>query len=622
MRGAGSHAAFWTVLVLGLWGCLACSGGSDETSRPEESQPNAAGNGTATSGPSGLGSERGPGSTEPGAGGPSVSAQQAILADATRGSGIDFLHFNGTTGEYFLPEITGSGGALFDYDNDGDLDLYLVQGAKLTPGPNPPGFTWRGQGPPRDRLYRNDLAPPGDDATPRFKDVTRQTRIDARGYGMGVAAADFNGDGWEDLYITNVGPNQMLRNNGDGTFSDVTRTAGTDDPRWSTSATFFDYDRDGWLDLFVAHYVDFSPDLKRECYSKSSARDYCGPDAYDPIPDRLFRNQGGGRFEDVTEAAGLHEAFGAGLGVIAADFNADGWTDIYVANDGDPNQLWINNRRGGFEDEALLAGVALNYMGRAEAGMGVDAADFDGDGDEDLFMTHLDGESNTLYVNQGDGLFDDLTIKLGLHAPSLASTGFGTHFFDYDNDGRLDLLVLNGAVRLQERLARKGEPYPLQQPNQLFRNSTQGTFKEVSQQAGPAFKLEAVSRGAVFGDIDNDGDTDVVVCNNSGRARLLLNEVGNRHHWLGLRLLDAKGHDALQARVEAVREDGGVLWRRVHSDGSYCSANDPRLLAGLGESDHPLTVRVHWPRGGVEEWRGVPVDRYWVLQEGTSPRRR
>ena len=607
MRGTGRHALFRMILVLGLCGCFACATSSDDTSEPGGSQ---------------LVSDQAPASTQAIPAGSVDSRPQAILTDVTKTSGIDFVHFNGTTGEYFLPEITGSGGALFDYDNDGDLDLYLVQGAKLTPGPNPPGFTWQGKGPPQDRLYRNDLAAPGlagpgGKPSPRFTDVTRQARIDARGYGMGVAAADFDDDGWVDLYVTNVGPNQMLRNNGDGTFSDVTKFAGTDDPRWSTSATFFDYDRDGRLDLFVAHYADFSVDLKRECYSKSSARYYCGPDAYDPIPDRLFRNQGGGHFEDVTEAAGLHAAFGAGLGVIAADFNADGWTDLYVTNDGDPNQLWINNRRGRFDDEALLAGVALNCMGRAEAGMGVDAADFDGDGDENLFMTHLDGESNTLYVNQGDGLFDDLTIKLGLHSPSLAYTGFGTRFFDYDNDGRLDLLVLNGAVRLQERLARKGEPYPLQQPNQLFHNAGTGTFKEVSREAGPALDLEEVSRGAVFGDVDNDGDTDVVVCNNNGRARLLLNEVGSRRHWLGLRLLDANGRDALQARVEVVTNDGHSLWRRVHSDGSYCSANDVRLLIGLGDTDVLPTVRVHWPQGGVEEWRDLPVDRYRPLQQGT-----
>lgn len=543
----------------------------------------------------------------------------ALFTDATAESGIEFRHFNGFTGEFLLPEITGSGGALFDYDNDGDLDLYLVQGAKLRAGPNPAGFEWKGTGPPRDRLYRNDLGRAGGE--PRFTNVTEQAGITAAGYGMGATAGDFNNDGWIDLYVTNLGRNQMLRNNGDGTFSDVTERSGTGDPRWSTSATFFDYDNDGRLDLFVANYVEFSADLKRECYSKTSARDYCGPDSYDPAGDRIYRNQGGGVFEDVTGKLGITAAFGAGLGVIAADFDADGWTDVYVANDGDANQLWISKKGRSFEDEALLSGAALNHAGQAEASMGVDAADFDDDGDEDLFMTHLDGESNTFYVNSGKGFFDDVTIKIGLHAPSLSLTGFGTRFFDYDNDGRLDLLVLNGAVRNMEGLARKGELYPLQQRNQLFHNAGPGGYQEVTASSGEAFEMEEVSRGASLGDVDNDGDTDVVVLNNNGPARLLLNQAGNRRHWLGLRLIEgATARDVLQARIEVLEQDGLARWRRVHTDGSYCSSSDPRILFGLGKSGEPRTVRVHWPGGTAEEWPNLEVDRYWVLQKGKPPR--
>ena len=548
-----------------------------------------------------------------------LSPPSVWFRDATEESGIDFVHFNGTTGEYFLPEIAGAGGALFDYDNDGDLDLYLVQGAKLTSGQNPPGLAWHGHEPPRDRLYRNDLKRTSSGVTPRFTDVTGAAGIKAFGYGMGVAAADFNNDGWTDLYIANLGSNQMLRNNGNGTFSEVTEQAGTDDPRWSTSASFFDYDRDGWLDLYVTGYVDFSTEMKRECYSKSSARDYCGPDAYDPLADRLFHNRGDGTFADVTLTSGIRAAFGAGLGVITADFNADGWTDIYVANDGDPNQLWISDRRGSFQDEALLAGVSLNRAGRAEASMGVDLGDFDGDGDEDLFITHLDGESNTLYANLGDGFFDDRTIHAGLHLPSLVYTGFGTRFFDYDNDGWLDLLVLNGAVRILRKLARKGDPFPLRQRNQLFQNTGQGEFVEVTDQAGQIFEVKEVSRGAAFGDVDNDGDTDVVVCNNNGRARLLLNQIGNQQHWLGLRLLERTGQDALQTRVKVAGPDETFLWRRVHSDGSYCSSSDPRVLVGLGGSAERRTVRVYWTGGEIEEWPELSVDRYWVLEKGAAP---
>lgn len=554
------------------------------------------------------------------------AAAGEYFIDTAARAGIEFLHYNGSTGEYFLPEITGSGGALFDYDHDGDLDLYLVQGATLLAGQKAPSLPGNGPGPPRDRLYRNDTVR-GSPSGLRFTDVTTPSGIKATGFGMGVAVGDYNNDGFLDLYVTNVGPNQLWRNNGDGTFRDVTQSSRADDSRWSTSATFVDYDRDGWLDLFIANYVEFSAGMERRCFAKTGARDYCGPDTYTAVSDRLLHNRRDGTFEDVSVRSGITSAFGAGLGVIATDFNGDGWTDLYVANDGDPNQLWIN--RGGtgkFEDESLLAGVALNPEGRAEAGMGVDAGDFDGDGDDDIFLTHLDGESNRLYVNRGDGFFEDQTIRAGLQSPSMPYTGFGTGFFDYDNDGRLDLLVLNGAVRIQERQARQGETYPLQQPNQLFRNTGKLSFEDVSRRAGAAFALEEVSRGAAFGDVDNDGDTDVVVFNNSGRARILLNQLGNRNRWLGIRAVATKGGlDVVQARVEVLASSvggraGGSIWRRAHRDGSYCSALDARVLVGLESDATPRTVRIHWPGGPVEEWKELAVDRYWELVKGSGRR--
>ena len=539
-----------------------------------------------------------------------------IFVDATDQAGIDFVHFNGTTGEFFLPEITGSGGGLFDFDNDGDLDLYVVQGAYLQPPEKSPDpVKWQGDQPPTDRLFRNELIPAGQ---LRFTDVTEQCGIHAPGYGMGVATGDYNNDGWIDLYVTNLGANQLWRNNGGNTFTDVTQEAGTDDPRWSTSAAFVDYDRDGWLDLFFANYVDFSTSYRRNCFSTASARDYCGPTSYDDVPDKLFRNRGDGTFEDVTIPSGIAEHFGSGLGVVTADFNNDHWPDLYVANDGDPNQMWINAQgKGTFEDNALLGGTALNRMGQAEAGMGVDAADFDSDGDEDLFMTHLERESNTLYENLGNGLFEDRTIESGLHAASLPYTSFGTRFVDYDNDGLLDLLVLNGAVRVIEAQARAGVAYPLTQPNQLFQNRGGEKFVEVTKAAGPALAIAEVSRGAALGDVDNDGDVDVVVFNNNGRTRLLLNQIGNRNHWLGLRVLDPELHrDALQARVEVVTSLGKSQWYRVHTDGSYCSAGDPRIVSGLGADTNIKLVRVHWPDGGIELWPDLEVDRYHILQRG------
>lgn len=538
-----------------------------------------------------------------------ASSDDAIFIDVTRESGVDFLHFNGATGEYTLAEIMGSGGALFDYDNDGDLDLYLVQGSSLTSNDRP---SKQGGKVLRGRLFRNDTSA---NKRIRFTDVTSKSGIEAHGYGMGAAAADYDNDGWVDLYVTNLGSNQMFRNNGNGTFTDVTARTGTNDSRWSSSATFFDYDRDGWLDLFVVNYVDFSMKMGRKCYSKGSARDYCGPESYAPVSDSLFHNRGDGTFENVSARSGITRARAAGLGVIAADLNGDGWTDVYVANDGDPNQFWINQGgKGTFKDEAMLAGVALSAMGLPQAGMGVDVADLDGDGNEDIFVTNLEGESNTLYVNLGGGLFEDRTIDSGLRLPSLRHTAFGTRFLDYDNDGRLDLLVLNGAVRMLGRLAREGATFPLQEPNQLYRGSGM-KFVDVSQSAGPAFQIAEVSRGAIFGDIDNDGDTDVVVCNNSGPARVLVNAVGNRNHWIGLRLLDATGkRAALGARVELQG-----IWRRVHGDGSYLSTSDTRVLIGLGNERRPRTIRIHWPDGKTQVVKDLAVDRYWTIRQGSPP---
>lgn len=540
-----------------------------------------------------------------------------IFVDITDRSGIDFVHFNGTTGNYMLPEITGSGGALFDYDNDGDLDLYVVQGALLITNTNPSAVSWHGKTPPRDRLFRNDL---GTNGKIHFRDVTEDSGINALGYGMGVATGDFNNDGWMDVYVTNLGSNQLWRNNGNGTFTDVAKESGSDDPRWSTSATFFDFDNDGWMDLFITHYVDFSVNMKRECFSLTSAPDYCGPSSYDPVEDKLFRNLGDGTFEDMTVSSGIGNLKGPGLGVVAADFDNDGWTDIFVANDGAFNRLWKNKKGTGFfEDIAPLAGVAVNRMGQPEASMGVTVEDFDHDGDVDLFMTHLERESNTFYVNHGDGLFEDRTIQMGLHVPSLRYTSFGTKLFDYDNDGWLDLIVLNGAVRNIPELAREGDPYPLHQRNQLFQNDGNFGFVETTEKTGPAFELSEVSRGASLGDIDNDGDTDVVIFNNNGRTRLLLNQVGNQHHWIGFQLLQKNSRlNTYQARIEVLDSNGNVLWRRAHTDGSYCSAGSPRILIGLGHSTKIKTVRVHWTEGHIEQFDDLPIDRYWVLEQGST----
>jgi hypothetical protein len=552
-----------------------------------------------------------------------TAARGPIFSDISHSSGLNFVHFNGMTGDLHFPEMTGQGGAFFDFDNDGDLDIYLIQGAMLDAKKSrkdaifPPPETK----PLSDRLYRNDLVrTKGGEILIRFTDISKEANFQATGYGMGVATGDFDNDGWIDLYVTNYGSNQLLRNRGDGTLQDVTAKAGVDDSRWSTSASFFDYDGDGWLDLYVTNYVAYSVEQPARCYATSSRRDYCGPSGFEPESDRLFRNRRDGTFEDVSLKTGIGKVKGAGLGVVTADFNADGRVDIYVANDGQANRLWLGQKDGTFQDDGLFAGVAVNRQGQAEASMGVDAADFDGDGDEDLFMTHLTGETNTLYVNDGTGLFEDRSVDSRLATASLPYTAFGTAWLDYDGDGWLDLVALNGAVKLQEALARKGDPYPLGQPNQLFHNLQGKAFEEVSAQAGPAFAEVEVSRGAAIGDIDNDGDTDLLVLNNSGPARLLRNEVGSRQPWLGLRLVGAQGRDSIGTQVQVRRKGAADLWRRVHTDGSYCSANDPRILLGLGGGVELLEILVHWPDGKVESFTPPALRQYSTLKAGQGRR--
>ena len=545
------------------------------------------------------------------------AAGPPVFREAARETGLDFHHFIGATGEYFFPEIMGSGVGMFDYDGDGDLDLYFVQGAMLdrTREVSQSSFPYVGEEPPRNRLFRNELNPTG---TLRFTDVTREAGVGHPGYGMGMAVGDYDNDGHLDLYLTNFGSNVLYRNSGDGTFNDVTRDAGVDDPRYSASSTFLDYDSDGDLDLYVANYVSFTLKGNRRCGGER--RDYCAPGVYQPLPDRLFRNEGNGRFTDRSEEAGLGRAFGAGLGVVAADLDLDRRADIYVANDGTPNQLWINQGDGTFLDQGLVSGTAYNIDGVAEAGMGVTAADFDGDGDDDLFVTHNKKETNTLYLNGRQKGFADATSRFGLANPSVPYSGFGTLWFDYDNDGWLDLFVANGAVVMDDRQP-ADSPYPYAQENQLFRGDGTGRFQEIgSDVAGPALDLVEVSRGAAFGDIDNDGDVDIAIANNNGPARLLLNQVGSRNHWLGIRLVGERGAPSSfnQARVALFREGRKPLWRRCHTDGSYLSANDNRVLFGLGSSKDVGRLVVHWPDGLCESWSGVGADRYISLSKGTG----
>jgi hypothetical protein len=540
-----------------------------------------------------------------------VAPAQELFVDATESSGIRFQHVNGRNGEFYYPEIIGSGVAVFDYNNDGKLDILVMQGAALGPGSN-------ARAPQQSctaRLYRNDLVVnPDGTRTLKYTDVTEASGLCSHGYGMGVAIGDYNNDGCADVFITHFGaPNQLFRNNCDGTFTDVTRQAGVaGNGHWGSSATFVDYDRDGLLDLYVANYVDYRIEDNRKCYASTSARDYCAPSAYKPVPGVLYHNRGDGTFEDVSVKSGITRAYGAGLGVMAVDLDGDGWPDIYVANDGNPNQLWINQKNGTFKNEADLRGCAVNADGVAEAGMGVDIADFDGNGTEDIFLTHLTREKSTLFVNRGTGYFEDRSVETGVAAPSIPFTGFGTVFFDYDNDGWLDIVAVNGAVHLIEELKTPQDPYPLQQRKQLFHNLGNGHFEETTASAGAVFQLVEVGRGLAAGDLDNDGSTDLVVRNNNGSLRVIMNRMGSAKPWLGLRLLAGK-RDAYGATVEIRRQGAPTLWRRVRADGSYLSANDPRILVGLGDTPQIQSLTVHWPDGRSEAFPVPRLRQYTTL---------
>jgi len=534
------------------------------------------------------------------------------FTEAEAATGLAFVHRNGMTGKLLFPEMMGSGCAFLDYDGDGDLDVFIVEGGDLSDSWHLPAA---GKG---NRLFRNGLRETGQ---LHFTDVSAQAIPPAIGYGMGVAVGDVDGDGFSDLYVTNLGHNQLLLNRRDGTFVDATPGAGAPESRWGTSATFFDYDRDGRLDLFIANYVDWTPATDRPCYGPSSARDYCGPLVYSPVPARLLHNLGGGRFADVSLAAGLNAAFGRGLGAVAADLDGDGWPDVYVANDGTDNQLWINQHNGTFVNNALLAGCAFNDAGQPEGSMGIGIGDVDEDGDDDLFVTNFADEKNDLYVSVAPGLFEDRTRVWGLAAPSRGFTGFGTAMADFDGDSHLDVIVANGKVRLDPRLVAAGDKHPLGERNQLFRNLGNGTFEDASARAGAPFRRAEVSRGLAVGDVDNDGDLDILISNNAGPVRLLINGKGPAASWYGIRAIEReRGGDAIGARVRMILASGKAMVRSVHTDGSYLSASDPRIVFNLPPGQEPRRVEVAWPDGKRESWtvETAMKGRYTTLVRGSG----
>lgn len=514
--------------------------------------------------------------------------------DIAARAGIHFVHQSGHRDKFFLPEIMGGGAALFDMDNDGYLDLYLVQSGDLfPPGARKPG----------NRLYHNRR-----DGT--FDDVTPGSGAEVAGYGMGVAAGDFDNDGNVDLYVTNLGANVLLKGDGRGHFTDVTAKAGVASSGWSTSAAFVDYDGDGSLDLFVVHYLSWQASAEVECYSLTGVPDYCSPKTYDlPSAATLYHNNGDGTFTDVTDRAGLRAAVGNGLGVVAGDVDGDGRIDVFVANDGTPNQLWMNRGGGRFEDAALAWGVAVDLDGKPKAGMGVHMADVDGDGRLDLLVVNLDGESDSFYRND-QAFFRDDTVSAGLRTISRPFTRFGAAMLDFDNDGRLDIYEANGRVGRQSELY-SSDPYA--EPNLLLRGMAGPTFEEVTPRGGTRTRLAATSRAAVFGDIDNDGAIDIVVSNRDGKPYLLHNVVTGRGHWAMFRVLDEHGRDALGAEL-TMTVGSRTIRRDVRAAYSYLASNDPRVHVGLGAETAVRGVIVRWPNGTRERFGDVAADRITVLR--------
>lgn len=522
--------------------------------------------------------------------------------EIAQASGIAaFQHTDGSSGRKFFVEQMGSGVAIFDYDGDGWPDIYLCSGAPL------PGY----KGPrPQNRLFRNKH-----DGT--FEDVTEKAGVACGKYCIGVAIGDYNNDGHPDLYVTGFGGNTLYRNNGDGTFTDVTASAGVDGGRLSSSAAWVDTDGDGHLDLFVCNYVHYKTSEDLWCSKFAGHKSYCGPNLYQPEHATLYHNNHDGTFTDVSAQAGLLKKTGNGLGVVWFDADEDGKPDIFVANDQSPNHLWRNNGDGTFTEKAVEMGVAFGEQGNAQAGMGVDIGDFDNDGHPDLLLSTFSEEPRALYHHEG-AAFRDVSFASGVGAPTLMYLGFGTGFLDYDRDGGLDLFFANGHVL--DDIAHYSDSVAWEQPNQLFRNRGDGTFEDVSQPTGIS-QGKRVSRGAAFGDLFNDGHTDIVVNVLRGKPLLLRNRCGAGNHWLELELHASWGNPQALGAAVWLKAGGKTQRRDVRTCGSYASSNDPRPFFGLGPTTHIDELKIRWPDGQTTSLKAPSIDRVLRIEEPPAPRR-
>jgi hypothetical protein len=540
-----------------------------------------------------------------------VSGATVQFADVTQAVGVSFVHASSATSNKYLVETMGGGVALLDYDNDGRLDIFFTNGAKID-DPMPAGK----QPDKSDRLFWNRLYHQNADGS--FTDVTDKAGLNGvaqNRYGMGVAVGDYDNDGFADIYVTNYGANTLYRNNHDGTFADVTQRAGIAAGGWSASAGFFDYDNDGHLDLFVTRYVTWSFETNRYCGEKKPGyRAYCHPDNFDGVTNILYHNNGDGTFTDVSEKAGIASAIGKGLGVAFADYDDDGYMDIYVANDSVQCFLYHNERNGTFTEVGLLAGVALNEDGKVFAGMGVDFTDYDNDGRPDILVTDLSNERYMLFHHNGDGSFRDVRSASGVGGATLTFSGWSTRLFDYDNDGWKDIFVAQGHV--MDTIDKTSPNLSYRQPPLLLRNE-QGRFARVM--AGEAFQQDWAGRGAAFGDLDNDGDIDIVVGNVGQRAIVLRNDGGNRQHWLGIRATGRiSNRDGIGCRVKVVSASGLTQFFTINTAVGYLSASDKRLIVGLGADSTAKLVEIRWPSGIVQRFEHVKAGQ--MLEAGEPQR--
>ena len=523
------------------------------------------------------------------------------FSDVTAQAGIRFKHNSGAFGKKYLPETIGAGCAFLDYDNDGWQDILLVNSMDWPEHKSGKSFL---------ALYHNNK-----DGT--FTNVTGQTGLAVEMYGIGAAVGDYDNDGNDDIYITCVGPNHLFRNLGNGKFADVTAKAGVGDPGFSTSAVWFDYDNDGRLDLFVGNYVEWSVEKDLYCTLDNKNKSYCTPQSYKGQSATLYRNRGNGTFEDVTQKAGVHDPSGKTLGVALLDYDNDGWLDLFVANDTEPNKLYHNNHNGTFTDEGVPAGVAFSAAGTARAGMGVDAADYDGSGRPSVIIGNFTNESMALYHNDGSGLFTDEAATSGIGKLSAQSLTFATFFFDYDLDGLLDIFAANGHVSDDIAVVQPNVKYA--QPPHVFRNKGKKKFEEVTAKLGRSMQRSIVGRGAAYGDYDNDGDLDLLITSNNGPARLLRNDNANQNDLLRVKLVGSRSNrDGIGSRVSVKTSKGAKLDQMVRTGSSYASQSELPLVFGLGKPEEGmvLTVEVTWPGGQKETIADVKPNQSVTIQEG------